>query len=207
MYKEKLDKAEWQRRNRAELRKRGLCYFCQSPARPGRATCPACYSSRSEQQKVEYSSASRVRERAKSKSAEWYRANPERARETRRIWQRDNREKQRGYEFKSRYGITIEEYDALLAEQKGVCAICDGQQNQARKVLFVDHDHATGKYRGLLCNRCNYRLASVEDAAWLARAQAYLEQYRQAGVLRLTETSRRALADLPAIELQGNPIP
>ena len=51
--------------------------------------------------------------------------------------------------------ITVEEYDLLYAKQNGYCAICGKHQSQLRTRLAVDHDHSTGKIRGLLCFSCN----------------------------------------------------
>jgi hypothetical protein len=77
------------------------------------------------------------------------------------------------------YGISLEDYDALLEQQGGVCAICkqpEARQLQGRPApLVVDHDHVTGKVRGLLCHSCNTPLAFVERRGWLHAAQAYLE--------------------------------
>jgi len=56
--------------------------------------------------------------------------------------------------LKSKYGITPEQYDAILAHQKGVCAICE--RPPKKNALCVDHDHKTLKVRGLLCFQCNY---------------------------------------------------
>jgi hypothetical protein len=76
------------------------------------------------------------------------------------------------------YGITGEEYEAILKAQGGVCYICE--QPPRSKRLAVDHDHdKTGResVRGLLCRRCNHRLlGSAHDAtAILKRAISYLE--------------------------------
>ena len=64
------------------------------------------------------------------------------------------------------FGITIEQYEQMLADQNGECAICGGTDK--KKSLAVDHDHETGKIRGLLCGRCNpsvgFLLNSVERA-------------------------------------------
>lgn len=73
------------------------------------------------------------------------------------------------------FGISIDQYDAMLERQGGVCAICRGQQ-RAGFDLAVDHDHRTGAVRGLLCNWCNTMLARLkEDVAALMRAIEYLE--------------------------------
>lgn len=59
------------------------------------------------------------------------------------------------------FGVTINEYEMLLLKQKGVCAIC--KEEERGKNLAVDHDHKTGRVRGLLCSRCNTVLGRVED--------------------------------------------
>lgn len=73
-----------------------------------------------------------------------------------------------------RYGIDVEMYDDLLEYQKGVCAICG--KPDPRKMLGVDHNHETGKVRGLLCHSCNVLIGHArEDVEILKKAVAYLE--------------------------------
>ena len=74
--------------------------------------------------------------------------------------------------YKSRTGLPLAEYDALLAAQGGGCAIC-GNAPKTRR-LHVDHDHKTGKVRGLLCHRCNRALPNWVDVVWLYAAREYL---------------------------------
>lgn len=73
------------------------------------------------------------------------------------------------------YGITRDDYDRMLAEQDGRCAICQNKPRKRR--LAVDHDHATGEVRGLLCTRCNQKLlgSANENPAILRRAADYLD--------------------------------
>lgn len=66
-----------------------------------------------------------------------------------------------------------EDYDALLAQQDGHCAICPSTPKTRR--LHVDHDHKTLRVRGLLCHRCNRTLPNWVTADWLRRAAEYLE--------------------------------
>jgi hypothetical protein len=80
-----------------------------------------------------------------------------------------------------RYGITFEQYEAMLAEQHNRCAICgsepdpNGRRSAGR--LHVDHDHETGRVRGLLCNRCNPGVGYfLHDTDRLRAAIAYLER-------------------------------
>lgn len=72
------------------------------------------------------------------------------------------------------YGLTPEQYDALLQQQDGVCAICREKCRTGQR-LSVDHDHATGRIRGLLCRNCNLGIGHLGDSAdRIASALAYL---------------------------------
>lgn len=74
-----------------------------------------------------------------------------------------------------KYGITAEQYAEMLFLQGGVCAICKGP-GKAYGRLHVDHNHETGRIRGLLCNTCNAGLGQLRDDVELLRAAiAYLE--------------------------------
>lgn len=77
--------------------------------------------------------------------------------------------------LRATFGISLEQYRALLAFQGGVCAVC-GRAPTAKRKLDVDHDHATGEVRGLLCWRCNQRLlGATQDPVVLRAAAAYIE--------------------------------
>lgn len=73
---------------------------------------------------------------------------------------KNNRKRQ----LKNRYGITIEEYDEMLSNQNGGCAICGKTTayNNGTKRLHIDHDHKTNLIRGLLCSQCNTTLGHLE---------------------------------------------
>jgi hypothetical protein len=78
-------------------------------------------------------------------------------------------------QLKSKYGIGIEEYEALYRFQAGKCAICKRRPDQKRR-LAVDHDHDTGEVRGLLCSRCNLVLGQMDDKVeWFRLAAKYLK--------------------------------
>jgi hypothetical protein len=68
------------------------------------------------------------------------------------------------------YGITPEQLQAMKLAQDCKCAIC----GESPKRLCIDHDHATGKVRKLLCIQCNTALSYMEDTQWFQTATAYL---------------------------------
>ena len=116
-----------------------------------------------------------------------YRDNPRPAIDRALQWQRDNPErhlaKQREYaesgkkkvadrksHLKRKYGLTLEDFDAMLASQGGGCAICGRTDSDN-----VDHDHATGRVRGILCFNCNVAIGHVaNDEDRLSAAISYL---------------------------------
>lgn len=78
------------------------------------------------------------------------------------------------------YGITTEQYSELLESQGGGCAICDAPPptETRKKFLVVDHDHETGKVRGLLCDTCNRGLGLLGDnIVYLCAAVDYLNKH------------------------------
>lgn len=79
-----------------------------------------------------------------------------------------------------KYGIDRDEFDRLMQEQGGKCALCgEGQRGfTSGKMLHFDHCHTTGKFRGLLCAHCNTSLGRFrDDPQRLRRAAEYLEAF------------------------------
>ena len=93
--------------------------------------------------------------------------------------------RRRGYNLKHDFGITYSDYAKMHNKQRGLCAICkqpetghNGRWRKSTLQLAVDHDHKTGKIRGLLCRRCNQAIGKLnEDPRLLDRAAAYLRKY------------------------------
>jgi len=78
-----------------------------------------------------------------------------------------------------KFGLTLGQYDILFESQGGRCAICQRRQSEFKIRLAVDHDHATGRVRGLLCADCNRVLGMMEDSTdRLQNAVDYLEAQR-----------------------------
>ena len=84
---------------------------------------------------------------------------------------------QRKKRLKQAYGISVEEYEALSKAQGHACAICNTHRTVLKKKLVVDHCHATGKIRGLLCTRCNIGIGLFSDSTLLLHnADRYLKK-------------------------------
>lgn len=104
----------------------------------------------------------RNKEDLKAKSSQWYANNREQAAAQRRI-----------YQLRSQFGLTPDDYEAMVQAQDGRCALC--QQPCAK--LHVDHCHTSGRIRGLLCVPCNVFLGRIhESVETLERMIAYLLQ-------------------------------
>lgn len=88
------------------------------------------------------------------------------------------REYAKNRQLKHTYGITLERYREMLSEQSGKCAICSKEHREGhRKGLVVDHNHTTGKVRGLLCYGCNAAIGHLrEDERLFKTALAYLNR-------------------------------
>lgn len=83
-------------------------------------------------------------------------------------------EKSRRDRLKHFYGLTEDDYNAMNTKQQGLCAICGQPPRGNMKNLSVDHDHVTGKVRGLLCITCNRAVGYLENTEWRQKAEEYL---------------------------------
>lgn len=94
--------------------------------------------------------------------------------EYQKAWKKRNPEKVKEHSkrasLKRLYGISLETYNEMFADQEGFCAICDKHASEEKYALCVDHDHNTGVIRGLLCLNCNTALGKFRDDADLLRA-------------------------------------
>jgi hypothetical protein len=86
-------------------------------------------------------------------------------------------EQHKEWRRREKYGLTSDEYQSMLEQQNHVCAICH-QKCTSKPSLAVDHDHVTGKVRGLLCGNCNNGLGRFKDnVEWLSNAIEYLNEH------------------------------
>jgi len=148
-------------------------YRAQDTSDGLRGDCKACFEARA---KARYPL---VREQRIAAAQKWRDENPERYRETQRRIRStpEGKRRERAGHLKRKYGITIEQYDELLAGQGGGCAIC-GREPRPDISLHLDHDHESGQLRGILCFRCNNALGDFDDDLGLLRAAIrYLESY------------------------------
>lgn len=133
------------------------------------------------------------REKANASTRAWRAANPDRVKALNLEWRakqdpaelsRRDREAYRRYRrahhLISKFGITEEQYEAMVAAQEGKCAMptCE-QKDLPEQRLAVDHDHSTGRVRALLCDKCNRGIGLLDESPErLRHAADYLEKHR-----------------------------
>ncbi len=113
-------------------------------------------------------------------SKKWAVENKERRDRVRREYDRNNPDPWRRRNLRQ-LGATLEQYDELFKLQRGLCAICKEPEKEQLhgviKRLALDHNHKTGKIRGLLCARCNKKLGFLEDKEFVELAMNYLKEH------------------------------
>lgn len=136
----------------------GKCSVCGSNDFGTRNRCKQC---RRVAQRADWAAnLADVREKCRVRMKEWRRANPD------KVCAQDRRR---------RYNVTTSEFEAMLAEQGNRCAICGD-----RAPNCLDHCHESGRFRGVLCRKCNAGLGQFQDTPELLRAAArYLERKRE----------------------------
>lgn len=132
---------------------------------------------------------SKTKEYYSKYNKEYYEKNKEKLKQTKKktAWKEfatKHPEKVLNNSYKSRFNISYNDYLTLVQKQNNLCAICKNPEtqtyNKSNKVkrLTVDHDHTTGKIRGLLCMTCNTALGKFKDnPAVLLSAISYLKEY------------------------------
>ena len=119
-------------------------------------------------------------EKVRQQSRDWNRNNRARYKSTNKKWYEDNKDsinfRCRKNKIKREYYLTIEQYNQMFVDQNGVCAIC-GEKQENGKNLSIDHNHETGKVRGLLCTRCNTGIGLLKEKEdILLKAIEYLKK-------------------------------
>lgn len=131
----------------------------------------------------QYSNAWKLTNRKKTIETErrWIAKNPEKMlskqikRKRRYATDLAMRDSQRNRALFAKFGITAKQYDEMLLSQGGKCKICNGLNANGIR-LSVDHDHTTGRVRGLLCNNCNLGIGYfMDNVGFLGGAIDYLQ--------------------------------
>lgn len=124
-------------------------------------------------------------EKTRLDKLEWQRRNKDKVIEYRKSFKERFPDRAKETDLKKNYGITLEAYTLILKEQNGVCAICKKPEttkhnnSDKTRALAVDHDHKTGKVRGLLCGRCNQAIGLLDDnEERMALAILYIQKHK-----------------------------
>lgn len=122
--------------------------------------------------------ANKDKEKTKERARQWYWDNKDIARKCNKKWKQEHKdelkEKAKIADRKRKYGLTLEQIDEILITQDHRCAICRKLLKESRRC--IDHNHKTGKVRGILCVRCNAGLWPMEDENYLEKALVYLSK-------------------------------
>jgi hypothetical protein len=111
----------------------------------------------------------------KDRTDAWTAANPEKAKDIQARHYAKHRTEAKEYYIQKTYGLSPEEYEALLNANGRRCYICDKHESECAKGLHVDHNHITGKIRGVLCFSCNAAIGYLKESPELLdRAKAYI---------------------------------
>lgn len=141
------------------------CFRCGVAPREYRSYCRTC------KREIEREYAARTRERRREVKRQWRQDNLDKAREQgRERWARRSPEEKRDISLRSKHGITLEEFNLMIEKQDGVCPVC-----LLPDPTFVDHNHKTGRVRGVLHPNCNTGIGLLGDSPEnLLRAANYL---------------------------------
>lgn len=93
-----------------------------------------------------------------------------------REWRKKNPDYRRQYMLNYHYGMSLEEHKQMYVEQNGCCAICSEPVEYNK--IHTDHDHKTGKVRGLLCAGCNHFLSALDNIEFFNSALDYLNGHK-----------------------------
>ena len=112
------------------------------------------------------------REEHKVYSKKWHQKYKEEHNEQKRKYMQEHKEEMKESHYRRTYGLSLQDIDEILIKQEHKCAICGKSLIETRRC--IDHDHGTGKVRGILCVRCNSGLWSIEDGGYFNKAIEYL---------------------------------
>lgn len=124
------------------------------------------------------------KEEVKERVMKYHYKNSDTIKDYKKKYKEDNKSKLKDKQLREKFNITLDDYIKMLDEQNGCCKICKNPETAKNvkygntMMLAVDHNHQTGKVRGLLCSRCNPALGAFNDSIeTLKLAIKYLEEY------------------------------
>lgn len=130
------------------------------------------------------------------KTQEWKEKNREQYNRNMRLYRANNQGAMKDTDLRRTHGISLEDYNKMLAEQEGRCKMCKKENTSFKRSFAVDHNHETGHVRALLCYGCNRALHALETKSLLKTAQEYLEEYKDPTgrpISKLTINAKRTL--------------
>jgi len=134
-------------------------------------TCKACKKLiKGINSKKRYQETKHIDKEAKLKvNRDWHKNNKASVRLRNSEWQKNNQDRVRHNTLMSAHGITLDDYKSMLIQQNNLCAICHGAETKISKKtgrtknFCVDHNHKTGRIRGLLCDDCNIAIGKMKE--------------------------------------------
>ncbi len=160
-------------------------YSCKRWKATHKSDCKACQKKRSQEYQKKHKEALAAKskrrrvlnsERDAAVQKHWRKLNREHVREIQKSWKARNKDRVLNNYYLWRFGISLIEVRQKIADQNGCCEIC----NLACDKLEVDHNHTTGRVRGMLCPNCNTGFGLLkEDADILSNAIKYTQKYNQ----------------------------
>lgn len=181
---------------KCKLKKSETDFYLRGETRKRRTACKKCHHARNKVYYAENREEIRANQKGYRKEhreefaaymKNYYAENLKEILAQKKVYNKKNREKMAAYRKENRertlarirlnkYGVTSDDLKRILAKQGGVCAICGSFGGGKR--LCVDHDHETGKVRGLLCQSCNKGIGLFKDSSVATRrASDYLKQH------------------------------
>ena len=118
------------------------------------------------------------KDKVRKRHDKWMNENSDEVKKDQREYYHLNKERIRDNYLRRTFGISLKEYNDLLALQNNVCELCGGSPVVKDKGFAVDHCHKTGKIRALLCRGCNVGIGNLkDDPELLEKAAAYIRKY------------------------------
>ena len=143
------------------------------------------------------------RDRGRTLEKKRYWKDPQKSRARARNWRKNqpkySKEKDMDTRITRTFGISLDEYKVLLNAQGNSCAIC-GRTNVKRKNLSIDHDHRTGRVRGLLCINCNTAIGfAKDDIKLLQKIMGYIKSIKDSDIRYVKAMNGKPLLDILGI--------